>query len=215
MLLVIQQNVLITVAIILLLLSITCQIIIGVLYQRIIKEADNMSTTDNKLLKQCKMKFANCYQLNTGVTNIPIFVEKFINKISFGKLTISGIGHLSGQLIMLSVLASGIGAYRGIVGGDTVGELLPYYIISLFGLYVYFSVTLLVDIAGKKKVLKTNLIDFLENHMANRLRTSKEEVTIQKELEKEMQREIQQAKPSFFTKSDEQELEELLKEFLT
>ena len=40
---------------ILLLLSIICQIMIGVIYQKMIKETDNMSSTKNKFLKQCKI----------------------------------------------------------------------------------------------------------------------------------------------------------------
>ena len=42
-----------------------------------INETDNMTATDNKLLKQCKLKFANWYRLNGGVSNIPIFAEKW------------------------------------------------------------------------------------------------------------------------------------------
>lgn len=209
-----QGNLFITIAVILLLLSILCQIIIGLLYQKIIKETENMSTTENKLLKQCKIKFSNCYQLHMGVTNVPIFVDKFINKINLGKITLSGIGHISGQLMMLSVLSSGIGAYKGIVSGETIGELLPYYIIGLFGLYVYFSVSMLVDVTGKKKILKTNLIDFFENHMINRLKTTQDEMEMQKTMEKQLQTEMAQASPSLFTKKEEQELEDLLKEFL-
>ncbi len=212
----------ITATIIMLLLSILLQIIIGVLYQRIINETENMQTTENKLLKQCKLKFANCYQLNMGVTNIPIFVDKFINKISICGLKMSNMSHLSGQLMLLSVLLGGMGACKGIIEGETLGELLPYYIISILGLYVYFSITSLIDIPNKKIVLKTNLIDYLENHMVNRLRATKVEMAQQKEAEKEFQQELQQKqqklkkdKPAFFTRSEEEELEELLKEFLT
>ena len=39
----------------------------------------------------------------------------------------------------------------------------------MFGLYVYFAVSGAVDINEKKEVLKTNLIDYLENHMGNKL----------------------------------------------
>ncbi len=60
-----------------LVLSIFLRALLGFLYQHMIKEADNMATTENKLLKQCKLKFANCYELSGGVPNIPVFVDKF------------------------------------------------------------------------------------------------------------------------------------------
>ena len=156
----------------LLLLSIICQIIIGVIYQKMIKETENMSATNNKQLKQCKLKFANCYQLNEGVANIPVFVDKFIGKISVLRITLRSMQHLSGQLILLSVVAAGIGACREIIQGETVGKVLPYYIVSFLGLYIYFSISGLVDLQGKKERLKTNLVDYLENHMINKLKQS-------------------------------------------
>ncbi len=157
---------------ILLLLSIICQIMIGAIYQKMIKETDNMSSTNNKFLKQCKLKFANCYKLNEGVSNIPIFVDKFISKVSFMGISLTGFKHLSGQLMLLSIVAAGAGACREIVRGETVGKVLPYYIISFLGLYVFFSISGLVDIQGKRERLKINLVDYLENHMANKLRQS-------------------------------------------
>ncbi|NLL76119.1 MAG: hypothetical protein GX235_02585 [Clostridiales bacterium] len=157
---------------ILLLLSIICQIMIGVIYQKMIKETDNMSSTKNKFLKQCKMKFANCYQLNEGVSNIPVFVDKFIAKVSFMGISLTSFKHLSGQFMLLSIVAAGAGACREIIRGETVGKILPYYIVSFLALYVFFSISGLVDIQGKKERLKVNLVDYLENHMVNKLRQS-------------------------------------------
>ena len=84
----------------------------------------------------------------------------------------TGLHHLSGQFILLSVVAAGAGACYEITQGETVGKILPYYVVSFLGLYVYFSITGLVDIAGKKERLKVNLVDYLENHMANKLKQS-------------------------------------------
>ena len=53
--------------------------------------------------------------------------------------------------------------------GKTVGEILPFYLMSFLGLYLYFSISGLVDLEGKKELLKISLTDFLENHMAPRL----------------------------------------------
>ncbi len=61
-------------------LSILVRLLLAGFYHTMIKEnKNNMVTTNNRLLKQCKVKFANCYQLNGGVSNIPVFVDKFLN----------------------------------------------------------------------------------------------------------------------------------------
>lgn len=150
-------------------LSVLTRILLGFLYQNMIRETDNMATTNNKLLKQCKLKFANCFQLNNGVSNIPVFVDKFLNKLSLGPFSFETMYHLSGQLMLLSVVCAGIGVCKSVIEGRMLGEILPFYIVSFFGLYLYFSLSTIVDIKGKKRVLKVNLIDYLENHLAARL----------------------------------------------
>ena len=166
-----NQNFFIILSVSLIALGIVCQIMIGVLIQNMINETDNMTATDNKLLKQCKLKFMNCYRMNGGVNNVQIFADKFVNRLKIGRISLVTLGHLSGQMVLLAVFAAGTGIYFGITKGETVIGLLPFYIVSFLGLYLYFSVSSAVDIPGKKKILKTNLVDYFENHMISRLGT--------------------------------------------
>lgn len=152
-----------------LVLSILTRLILGLLYQKMIKETDNMAATENKQLKQCKLKFSNCFQLNNGVANIPVFVDKFLNRLTIGHLSFDAIYHLSGQMMLLSVVCSGIGVCKSIIQGRMLGEVLPFYIVSFLGLYLYFSVSAIVDVKGKRRILKTNLVDYLENHLSARI----------------------------------------------
>ena len=143
--------------------SILVRLFLGWVYRSMIREADNMAATENKLLKQCKLKFANCYELNNGVANIPVFVDKFLNRLSFGPISFETLYHLSGQAMLLSVVCAGIGVCKSIVEGRMLGEILPFYIVSFIGLYLYFSVSTVMDIKGKKRILKVNLVDYLES----------------------------------------------------
>ena len=214
--------------------SVCSRIIIGILYQNMIKEADNMSATKNKALKQCKLKFSNCYQLNNRVANIPIFVDKFINRLKLGPFSYLTLYHLSGQMMLLAVGVAGVGICKCIFAGYSIGDILPFYIVSFLGLYLYFAVSAMADIKGRRRILKTNLVDYLENHMAYRLaegglagegkaegvrgekkevRTNIEVMPMHKE-EQEPQSQPEEEK-RIFSRSEEKELEELLKEFLT
>lgn len=217
----IQEKVVSTFMLLTLVLSLVSRILTGILYQNMIKETDNMSATHNKILKQCKLKFTNCYQLNRGVANIPVFVDKFLNKLSIGPFTFQTMYHLSGQLILLSVFFSGLGVCKSIIAGRALGELLPFYIVSFFGLYLYFSISAIADVKGRRRVLKINLVDYLENHMVNKLnmvekdtevvsgKTRTVDVLPFEPLSRGNTQSVQ------FSKSEEKELEELLKEFLT
>jgi len=157
-------------------LSVGVRMFLGMLYSRMIVETDNMATTTNRLLKQCKLKFSHCYQLNNGVANVPIFVEKFLTGLSLGPFSFGILYHISGHMLMLSVFFSGIGVYNSIIAGSTFGQILPFYICIMIELYAYFSVAAIVDIKQKRKALKINLIDYLENHLSNRMQVTREDI---------------------------------------
>ena len=86
-------------------------------------------------------------------------------------------------------------------------EILPFYIISFSGLYLYFSISSIVDIKGRTRVLKVNIIDYLENHMVSRLSMPELDLSLQEDKPSEKEKNV-------FSKKDERELEELLREFL-
>ncbi len=177
MLRVFQEEKLITVAMFTCLgISIILRIFLGLLYRNMIKEADNMAITKNRLLRQCKTKFASCYEMSGGVPNISVFVDKFLGRMALGHLSFDTLYHLSGQMMLLSVVCSGIGVCKSILAGRTLGDVLPFYIASFFGLYAYFSISTVVDVSGKKRVLKVNLVDYLENHLSPRIDITRQDI---------------------------------------
>lgn len=219
---------------ILLSLSIICQISMGVLCHKLIWESENMSSTANKSLQQLKLKFSSCCQLHEGMSNISVFVDKYMNQLKIGGFSLSVLKHLSGQLVLLSILLSGIGACKGIVTGESVLFIVPYYIISFLGLYCYFAISSFVDISGKTQILRTNLIDYLENHLVNRLEQTTldmkliqgEEAAVKEGVRTEEMEKIRESaqgmkkaepdkpKETVLSHTEAQELESLLKEFL-
>lgn len=197
-------------------ISIILQMIMGNVLGRMVQEAENMASTENKQLKQCKLKFVNCYKLNEGMGNVTVFVERFLEKIEVGKVKITTLHRISGQLILFSVVLSGIGAARSIVLEETIGEILPFYVIAFLGLYLYFVSTSFAGIEEKKLSLKFSLVDYMENHMVGRLKQTEEVLNqkITKEA-KEEERTAQKTRESIFSEKEKQELELLLREFLT
>lgn len=194
-------------------ISIILQILMGNVLGRMVNEAENMASTENKQLKQCKLKFVNCYKLNEGMGNVTVFVERFLEKVAIGRVKVTSIHRISGQLMLFSVLLSGIGAAKGIVQGETIGQILPFYVIAFLGLYLYYVATSFAGIEEKKLSLKFSLVDYLENHMVGRLKQT-EEVLNQKLVEKQIEP-AEVPKESLFSEKDRQELETLLREFLT
>lgn len=193
-------------------ISIILQMIIGNVLGKMVREAENMASTESKQLKLFKLKFMNCYKLNEGMGNVPVFVDRFLEKIEVGKMKITTMHRISGQLILFSVLLSGLGAARSIILGETIGQILPYYVIAFLGLYLYFVSTSFAGIEEKKLSLKFSLVDYLENHMIGRLKQT-DQVLNQKLVEK-TEETVEKPRESIFSEKDKQELEMLLREFL-
>ena len=222
-----------------LLSSIICQIVCGVIYQKMISETANIAATENKLLKQCKQKYANYYKLNGKMVNTDVFVDKFLQKICIAKIQLVKISHISGQFMMLSILAAGVTICLLLAAGDTLFQIIPYYLLSILGLYLYFSISGIVDLQEKRKILKMNLMDYLENYFTPRLETEREnameegirkrekyakefagefaKIQLQKEAPKENLPEMVEKCPEAVAVSSagayQEELEDLLEEF--
>lgn len=196
-----------------LLFSIVCQIISAVIYQNMIKQSDNMSSTENKILKQCKQKYASYYKLNGKMVNTSVFVDKFLHRIHIGGLPLYRLFHISGQMMMLSVLVTGITICYLLSEGNTLFQIMPYYLISILGLYLYFSVSGILNIQEKGGLLKTNLIDYLENHYSPRLEVEKENALEEGVKKREVYaKELLREEPKE-ADNREEELEDLLEEF--
>ena len=107
------------------------------------------------------------------------------------------------------------------------------FVLLFLGLYLYFSVSTIVDIRGKKRVLRVNLVDYLENHLSPRIRVTGKDLEMlygnseYTEIGGKKQRGVKLMpignkeqtgdveKEAVSTVVSEEELEALLKEFLT
>lgn len=200
--------------------SIICQIVMGVIYHRLIWETEHMSTTGNKSLQQLKLKFSGCCKINEKVSNVTVFVDRFISHMKFGIVPLSMIKHLSGQLMLLAVLVAGIGACLSIIHNETFLSIAPFYVISFLGLYCYFAVSSLIDVPGKVNILRINLVDYLENHLANRLEQTELDMKLVNSDTKESNEKpspavsATQDSSAAFSGTEMEELELLLQEFL-
>lgn len=156
--------------------SILAQLLLGFLYGRMIRETENMAVTQNVFLRQCKLKFTQCHQLNNGVHNVPIFVDKFLGRMTLGPFTYDGLYHFSGQTMLLSVVMGGIGICKSISEGKMLGQVIPFYVACFAELYLYVSISSAVDVKEKKRMLKVNLVDYLDNHLSSRIGTTREDL---------------------------------------
>ncbi len=203
-------------------LSIAGLVLLAAKYVGYIKEAENMSIAKRKELRAIKTKFLNSY-VRQDVTeeekytlsehvNVEVFVDKAINKIKIGGLRPYLWRFLCGQSLIAGIVFAGAGIMRSILAGKSFGEISVFYLLSFVEIYVYFSVVSICNFEGKDRQLRLTIVEYLENHMVNRIRVAQafqaEEKVIEKLKEEQKQKEA-------FSKEREQELELLLKEFIS
>lgn len=149
--------------------SILCRFFPGMRLKRLVKETTNLSVSTNIIIRQCVLKYNSLCELNGGRMNTPVYVEKFLRQLKFGRFSLRFWDRLGGQLLLLSVLADGIGACLGLMDGQTLGSVIWFYLQAFLSLYLYFTAVGIMDTASTAEELKIALADFLENRMAQRM----------------------------------------------
>lgn len=140
--------------------SIICQVMVAYYMMQMVRESEKPESEKNKYLKKWIEEYI---KEENNITNRTVFVDKKMQQSGIGKFTIFQINHFSGQALLLMIFLAALGACLGIVNGKTLGQILPFYIISLLGLYVHFSLSGLVNLEENKKIIRMNVVDFLEN----------------------------------------------------
>lgn len=72
-------------------------------------------------------------------------MDKFLNRLAFGHLSFDAWYHLSGQCMLFSIVFAGVGICKGSWAEGCWGNP-AFYIVSFLGMYLYFSLSAMVDI---------------------------------------------------------------------
>lgn len=180
--------------------SIFCQLYITYYMLRIVKASEKLEEEKPLIMKEWIEEYIKEKQ---NIVNVTIFIDRKLQQLTIGKFKIAWMKHFSGQMLLFAVFLAGLGACKGIMEGKTLGQILPFYIISLLGMYFHFSMSGVMDLEGKKKIVQMNLTDFLQNGRLY-LYTSPEA---------EREKEIEEGK-NFFGEEEEKQLREMIREII-
>ncbi len=134
--------------------SVGIQVAVGIRLQKLLDELDKPAATRNTFLRKCRV--------HPATINLNEHVDKCLDTYRIGPFGIRGLKQLSLQGLMLSVILCGVGVCVGIIRGETLGSLLPFYIFSMIGLYCYYAISGVVDIQNKLDRLRGKLVRYLE-----------------------------------------------------
>ncbi|MBR1598291.1 MAG: hypothetical protein IJ661_05155 [Lachnospiraceae bacterium] len=167
-------------------LSIFLQWLMTLSLKAYVKASANMKTTKKKVMINLKNQFEAMHELNSQVRNMDAYVDKYLLKLKFMGVTYSGwekMPFLTAGIIALTACAGGFYGYSINEEESFYAEVLFASGISLACLFVFFHI---FGIKARKQQIHIQLVDYLDNYLANRLNRKASEKEQWQNVDEEM-----------------------------
>lgn len=154
--------------------SLLLQAIMTLSLKGYVKASANMKTTKKKVMLNLKNQFETIYGMNYQVRNTAAYVDKYLLKFRFVGFSFSSwekLPFLSAGIVTLLTVSGIFYGYIKKVKSMEQFEILFAYGIVLACLFIFFHI---FGIKSKKQQMQIQLVDYLENYLANRLIRTKE-----------------------------------------
>lgn len=138
-------------------------------YKRLMNAAKDMGHSEHRLMKSLRVKFETCYKLKIGVSNVDIFVEKYLRHYRVMGLHLKTWEAFCNQCMLLAMIGSLGGGIWAMIQGLNQRVIF----LSLFAGILGNGIILLFDglygVQNKRELLRIDMMDFLENIYKPRL----------------------------------------------
>lgn len=154
-------------------LSLFFQTLMVISLNSYVKASGNMKMTKKKVLLNLKNQFETIYGMDYQVRNTSAYVEKYLLKLRFLGLsyqTWEKVPFLSAGIITLLAGVEMFYEYMTGTGRTKIVEILFAYGITMACFYVFYHI---FGVKNKKAQIQIQLVDYLENYLANRLLRTK------------------------------------------
>ena len=139
------------------------------LYKRLLRDSNQMGTTDNKWMKSMMAKFEAYYKLRISVHNVENFVDRYLYRYHFWGLSLQGWEYIGYYAAVVTLAATALfylaaGYYQLTVEWFLI---MGFCVVSL--LLIQGVAAVLFNTHRSRKIFRIQLIDYMENTMRARL----------------------------------------------
>lgn len=145
------------------------RIIVHSIIANLAKAAENMGLSDKKLLKNIKIKFEACFNLNKKVNNIDVLVDKYIEKHKILGFTIDVWEKFNIEGIVAIAGCCAVSLYVAFVANYNSQQIQGIFIVTCASMMILITTENMLRLKDRKDVLVINITDYLENYYINRL----------------------------------------------
>lgn len=143
-----------------------------------VRASANMKTTKKKIMINLKNQFETIYGMGYQVRNTAAYVDKYLIKLKFMGISCSVWEKAPFLAAGLVTLIAGVEAFYGYMTKAPTSllvEILFSYGVVLVCFFVFFHI---FGVKSKKQQMQIQLVDYLENYLANRLLREKDEIKV-------------------------------------
>ncbi len=203
-------------------------------YRRLTKATENIAASKNALTRQLKLKFENCYKLNLNVQNVPAFVDKYLQSYKVCGIRVHTANRILPSAAFLTAVLGAAAAFFSYWLDMGARQIVFYGAVSALGVLILGFAASFLDIRDNREMAVTNLQDYLENKLTNRLQheyddgaaknlvEEKEAVNLLKQGKAQtaaaslkIKKPKAEKKPKDDSINEEEVIREILREFLT
>lgn len=141
----------------------------GRIYKRLIREADLMGTSNQRLIKYIKLKVTSYYKVGMHPEDTRALIGRYIKKYRTGPFSLQSWNHLP-YLVMTAMVAVGGGnlLYRW-TRGEALYQISLIFGLSLLGTVILSGIMLFMDFSAKEQLLVHCISDYVDNYLGNKL----------------------------------------------
>lgn len=139
------------------------------IYSRLLEAAENPERTGHPFLKQLKMKYRNCYQLERQIHNTDAFVESYLYRYKYRHTELSRLHSVTVRVMLLCMLVSFGGAGACVYYGLGTAKLIYHILAGSMAVLVLEFAEQQSGIESRRRRLRVSLTDYLENGLSNQL----------------------------------------------
>ena len=162
-------------------------VVVGSSYSKLVKHSYKIASTNSKLLKKIRLKYINCYKLKLYTNEVKSFIDRYLYKEKKFRIPIYIWENIQMEMIYTSIILGFLGSFINIIyyQKNYIYPLTNAFEVGILG-FASAAVLIIIRMAfaveAKKRVFYSNVTDYLENMLKNKLN---QQVIVEGDYEKD------------------------------
>lgn len=171
------------------LLGIIMTAIANGVYKRLVREADDVENSSNRLVKYIKLKYSSYYKIGLKPNDMKAMVHKYFQKYRLGPLSLklwSKTGILAAGIVGITAMVYMLLEFNG---GARISDMYVMLTEAVLGIFILSLQYALYSFGAKQEAFCWAMYDYLANFLKNKIENGKTVLAEEEKIEAESRHE--------------------------